>query len=159
MTVEELKTGRTTIDDLHAATFGGLLISSDYWGPIAMLAITREPTLRGRLEHLARQSKGVYTPVLCEIEGMLSLNQRNAIAHATFDWCEWTMYHGLGPGIMTALQNGQKDEVLAAIDNDLKKAEMVTLKQYFTPCPKCGATVGAFGCGWCGVVEKREGER
>jgi hypothetical protein len=33
------------------------------------------------------------------------------------------MRHGLGPGIMTALKNGQKEQVLEAIERDLAEAE------------------------------------
>lgn len=117
ITREELRACRYVIANYtvcHRKLVGGLLLQ-DALSPIGNTASRRCPSLLGVISKLA------WSPALRleTVEKSLSLEQRNAIAEAMFDWTQWTMRHGLGPGIMTALKLGQKEQILEAIEQDL----------------------------------------
>lgn len=94
-----------------------------FWGPIARLAIERDGGIWDRLGQAVRPNLNGFVPMLHDVESLLTRSQQQVLAEACYDWTAWTMRHGLGPGIMTALKNGQKEQVLEAIERDLAQAE------------------------------------
>ncbi len=122
ITREELKIGKgavlnwsSRLPDRH-----GGLIRGQIFSPIAALANLRLCLeQQGGLEPYVTAMLGDDAITLRECESAMPLTHRNAIAEALFDWTAWTMRHGLGPGIMTALKNGQKEQILEAIERDL----------------------------------------
>ena len=126
ITVEELGLGKIAVQHWrpeYPERYGGLVAGKRYT-PIAELANWR--LVRQRFSGLAPYvtlMPGRETFTLRECEYAMPLVARNAIASALYDWTAWTMARGLGNGIMTALKNGQKEQVLEAIERDLAEAE------------------------------------
>lgn len=100
----------------------GGLVSGSWWTPIASVAKYRDERLSQKLEELFNVRPIGLMPTLHEVENLLTRAERHLIAEVLFDWTAWTMRHGLGPGIMTALKNGQREQVLEAIEKDLRGA-------------------------------------
>lgn len=102
----------------------GELVVGESFSPVAEIANLRlrRSVSSGLAPYVARMP-GDHAITLQECESAMPLVARNAIASALFDWTAWTMRHGLGPGIMTALKSGQKEQVLEAIERDLAEAE------------------------------------
>jgi hypothetical protein len=126
ITTEELGLGKIAVQywqPEYPERYGGL-VAGERYTPIAELANWR--LVRQRFSGLAPYvtlTPGRETFTLREYENAMPLVARNAIASALYDWTAWTMRHGLGNGIMTALKNGQKEQVLEAIERDLAEAE------------------------------------
>ena len=126
ITTEELRLGKITVQLWRLEDrekYGGLVAGVRYT-PIAELANWR--LVRQRSSGLApyvTKISGDETFTLRECENAMPLIARNAIAAALYDWTAWTMARGLGNGIMTALKNGQKEQVLEAIERDLAEVE------------------------------------
>jgi hypothetical protein len=126
ITTEELRLGKITVQLWRLEDrekYGGLVAGVRYT-PIAETANWRlaRQGFSGLAPYVSKMP-GNETLTLRECENAMPLTARNAIASALYDWTAWTMRHGLGPGIMTALKNGQKEQVLEAIERDLAEAE------------------------------------